>query len=437
MPESNSAEQSSATLKPLAGSPALHGERVAFTGTLASMQHRDAFRYTEEHGGIVTQNVSRKTTILVVGEEGWPLEADGQPSQKLRQVLAWQEEGCACRVIEESLWLNLIGLEKRRRDIQGEQTPAMLSQLLDVPVNVIRRWEKMGFIRAVRTVGRLPFFQYQEVAGARLLSQLLSSGIPQRQLESSLKKLVAVLPGLERSLSQLEILSRGGRLLYRDEQGLIETGSGQRCFDFESSDDSTAAVAGESDESNTSKDDSNTAKIVPFSPSDDAGNEDRIHWTAAEWFREGCRLLESNQAASAVEALRLAAMDRPNDAEIHFALAEALDRLGNRTGALERYYAAVETDHDYLEAWSQIGSLHAELGEVDAALQAFDVALSVHSEYPDAHWHKASLLCEQGLRLEAKTHWLAYLKHDSRGPWAETARQKVAECEAEEAARFD
>ena len=58
-------------ISPLQSSPVLQGERVAFTGTLASMTHRQAMDLVEHHGGTSTQNVGQMTSILVVGEEGW------------------------------------------------------------------------------------------------------------------------------------------------------------------------------------------------------------------------------------------------------------------------------------------------------------------------------------------------------------------------------
>ncbi len=60
-----------------ASSLPLSGERVAFTGTLASMTHRQAAELVAQQGGAPPEHVSSKTTLLVVGEEGWPLEADG------------------------------------------------------------------------------------------------------------------------------------------------------------------------------------------------------------------------------------------------------------------------------------------------------------------------------------------------------------------------
>src|SRR5690349_13462682 len=111
-------------------------------------------------------------------------------------------------------------------------------------------------------------------------------------------------------------------------------------------------------------------------------------------------------------------MDRPSDAETQFSLAEALYRAGNVAGALERYHAAVEQDHEYLEAWVQLGCVEAELGHFDHAEDAFRLALSVHDDYPDAHWHLADVLHQAGRTDEAVVHWRRYLEFDHRGPWA-------------------
>ena len=65
----------------------------------------------------------------------------------------------------------------------------MLSRLLDVPVRMIRRWARLGLIRPVRRVCRLPYFDYREVASARRLAMLLDQGVAADVLERSLTEL--------------------------------------------------------------------------------------------------------------------------------------------------------------------------------------------------------------------------------------------------------
>ena len=169
-----------------AGSPCLRGERLSFTGTLASMTHQQAHELVEQHGGAPTPHVSQQTTMLVIGEEGWPLQPNGQPSVKLQQVNEWRSEGHNIRILTESHWLHLIGLQEKQQEVHRLYTPAMLSQMLEISVGVIRRWERLGLIKAVKKVLRLPYFDFQEVASVRRLSDLLSAGVSRRETSAGI-----------------------------------------------------------------------------------------------------------------------------------------------------------------------------------------------------------------------------------------------------------
>jgi tetratricopeptide (TPR) repeat protein len=428
------AEPSAPRAGSVGSSPNLAGERVSFTGTLASMTHLQAHELAQQHGGTATQHVSRQTTMLVVGEEGWPLEPNGHPSLDMQEASWLQQEGLPLRIVSESDWLRLLGLDGRCREVHALYTPAMLSRSLNVPIGTIRRWERIGLIRPVKKVYRLPYFDYAEAAGVRRLNDLLQAGVPRSQLEASLAKIRHLLPGVERPLAQLNLLAQDARLVARDDRGLFEPTTGQRCFDFSAAaPDGTplpsAADAAEAEDGSilafrrTATDSETDTTATTDSPADDA----RKHWSSEQWFAEGCRHLDAHRAEAAVEAFRLALMDRAESPEIHFHLADALFRLGRADAALERYYAAVEVDHNYLEAWMQIGSLLAARGELEPALEALTLALSIHADYADAHWQTADVLLQLGRTEEAVDHWRSYLRFDTRGPWAEEARQRLEE----------
>src|SRR5574341_2106686 len=57
---------------------------VGFTGRLASMKREEAFALVRKHGGTPRRGLTKKTSVLVVGQLGWPLLADGRPSKSLR-----------------------------------------------------------------------------------------------------------------------------------------------------------------------------------------------------------------------------------------------------------------------------------------------------------------------------------------------------------------
>ena len=83
-----------------------------------------------------------------------------------------------------------------------------------------------------RQVRRLPYFDFQEVATARQLAELLASGISPQAIEKKLAELGRWLPDVERPLAQLSIIVEGKNLLLRQGEGLLEPG-GQFRFDFD------------------------------------------------------------------------------------------------------------------------------------------------------------------------------------------------------------
>jgi len=398
------------SLSALHSSPCLQGERVAFTGILASMTHAQAAVLVSQHGGVATDHVSRQTTMLVIGEEGWPLEDNGQPSMKLQQAERWRNAGCDIELLNESHWLALLGLNDHREEVHRLYTPAMLSTILGISVHVIRGWSRAGLIRPVRMVHRLPYFDFREVSSARRLNELLESGVPRKDLEESLRRLPSVQRGDDRPLEQLQILAHRLGVVIRDDHGLVMAANGQRLLDFD----------GETAEIND-QDDADPESV----PSIRFHSDMLIRTEPKDWLIEGCRLYDADRLREALEAFRLAAMASPGSADVHFQIGECLYRLDRVEPALERYYCAVEHDPDFLEAWTQIGCLHRELGDPNAARRSFETALKLLPEYPDAHFHLAETLYDLGDDAQARMHWEEYLQHDSRGPWAEIARQRL------------
>ncbi|NQV26199.1 MAG: tetratricopeptide repeat protein [Rhodopirellula sp.] len=421
----------------LESSPCLQGERVAFTGILASMTHHQACDLVVEHGGSSSVHVSGQVTMLVVGEEGWPLDEDGKASVKLEQAVELINAGSPLQILKESEWLRLLGLEHRERDVHRLFTPAMLQQKLSIPVGVVRRWERLGLIVPVQRLFRLPYFDFQEVAAVRRLQEMLKSGIPRDRIEQSLTGLRLLLPSVDRPLAQLEILAQDSRVVFRDQKGLVEARTGQRMLDFESrsvidTPEASTNKVGDAGDFVESAADHGPATI-PLPAFGIVAETCPDNWNAEEWFDHGCGLLGDGDVEESIEAFRMALMLCPDDAEIHFYLASALYRSGNPNGAMERYHVAVELDHEYIEAWTQLGCLRVEAGDDQGAVEAFDIALTVHADYPDAVYHKAAVLSELGCTDEAVALWKRYLEFDQDGPWADSVIERLEAVNAFEA----
>lgn len=444
----------------------LSGQVVSFTGTLASMTHKAALELVERAGGRGVQALSQATTLLVIGEEGWALEDDGRASVKLRQALQLVAEGAGIRIVAESDWLQMLGLDERRDEIRRAHTPAMLSRMLNVPVRLIRRWARLGLLRPVRTVGRLPWFDYREAAGARRLAGLLGEGVSAEVIERSLCELSRVLAGTDRSLAQLNLLVHDDQILLRDERGVLNPRTGQRLLDFEGGSGLPAALSGGElgsaggvhGECVGAGDPAGAAGaaeggVLSFAGLAGGVRSESEPWTAEEWFHEGCRLSESGEFEQAVTVFRrslclLGSASgglgvrraggwgggeeplQPDPADVNFHLADALYRGGRLEAAVERYYCAIEWAPEFIEAWSQLGCLQAELEEFEAAEESLRAALAIHPSNPDVLLSFAQLLDRLGRESEAVEYWRQYLQFDSRGPWSEHARMRAGGLES-------
>jgi tetratricopeptide (TPR) repeat protein len=385
-------------------SNALQDRRVAFVGKLGGMSRRDAKNLVRAHGGIPVDQLAADVALIVIGAEELPLAEESLLDESFRDLAAM---GKLEIISETELWRRLGMFEQE----PGSRlyTPAMLAELLDLPLAVIRRWHRRGLIVPVREVRRLPYFDFQEVATARQLAKLLAAGASPHAVERKLEQLARYVPDVERPLAQLSVIVQGQHLLLRQGEGLIEPG-GQLRIDFEAL-EQRAHVQG--------------AAPVPHDRS--LLDSDNISATDPQLLMEAAAEYEDEgKLEMAIDMCRAALAAGGLNAEICFQLAELLYRRGDVQGARERYFVAVELDEDYVEARANLGCVLAETGQLELAVAAFEGALQFHSDYPDVHYHLARTLDELGRHAEAAHHWRVFLALAPSSPWSDEARSRLA-----------
>ncbi len=415
-----------------ASSPAnsLEGSRVVLVGKLGGVNRREAQAIIREHGGIVVSPAEQKKAaeqeniaidLVVIGAEELPVADHGHLlgdvlDEALRDAAA---AGQIEIITETQLWQRL-GLVDDEGDVHRLYTPAMLAELLGVSISVVRRWHRRGLIVPVRKVQRLPYFDFQEVATARRLAQLLAAGASPDQIEKKLAELARHLPEVERPLAQLSVIVEGKQLLLRQGEGLIEPG-GQLRLDFD------AAAAPDDEAPSPSPDavpdfSSATADVVSL---EDWRAKMQQPSSPEEMVAVAMQLEDEEHLEAAAEMYRAALLAFGPDPETNFLLAELLYRIGDVTAARERYYAAIELDEDYVEARANLGCVLAETGQGELAVTAFEGALEHHDEYPDVHYHLARTLEDLGRAEEARPHWATFIELAPASPWAEEARGRL------------
>jgi tetratricopeptide (TPR) repeat protein len=373
----------------------LKGKQVAFTGRLASMSRAEAAALVRAHGGLFVSTISRRTSVLVVGQDGWPLQPDGRLSNKLRKTQSLQRAGHRITVLSEEDLLARIGLLPQTESVRRLYSTAQLSRLLKVPGDRLRRWMKEGLIHSVETVNGVSHFDYRQVVSARTLCDLFQAGVTPDRLRRSIRQLRTWMPNVDQPLLQLAVLERNGELLVRLDDGLAEP-TGQLRFDF----------ADPADQPSVSL--------------------SRPPATAEQWFEQGCQHEESGQFSEAVVAYRRALFVGGASPNVCFNLANALYCLGKKEQALERYYQAVEGDHEFTEAWNNLGALLADCGRTEEAVTALEQALALNPQYADAHYNLADLLEDTGRSADALEHWQAYVAQDQQSEWGRHARGRLA-----------
>src|SRR6266851_197818 len=165
---------------------------VAFTGRLASMKREQAFALVRRNGGTPRRGLTRKTDILVVGELGWPLLPDGQPSKSLSLAKSY---GVA--IASERQFLEWAG-----KAIPDEQvrsySAGQIASLSGLPPEVIDQLAAFGLLD-----GRNDRYGFRDLTAARQLAELLQSGVGLSTITKSLHAIRKWLP--DAALSNLRL----------------------------------------------------------------------------------------------------------------------------------------------------------------------------------------------------------------------------------------
>ncbi|MCA9263934.1 MAG: MerR family transcriptional regulator [Planctomycetales bacterium] len=412
----------------------LAGKRIAFVGKLGGMTRREARQLLREIGAVPVAEDDVAVDIVVLGAEEMPLQIGKILPESLQQAAAEQRLEV---ILETELWHRL-DLMEQENFVRQLYTPAMLAELVGVPLATIRRWHRRGLIVPAREVHRLPFFDFQEVATARQLAQLLDAGASPAAIEKELALLSQFVPEVERPLAQLAVIIEGKQLLLRQGEGLVEPG-GQRRFDFDAVDvnDTTGDLAGDG-LAVVGRSAFGDAPGPVSPPTDDkraalAGTQAHAQLrfegeespTVDELLAWAIDCEDAGEVDTAINAYRLIMAITGPHADWNFRIAELLYRGGDITAARERYYMTVELDEDFVEARANLGCVLAELGQMDLAIAAFEGALGRYAEYPDVHYHLARTLDDVDRAEEAREHWERFLAFAAASPWADEARERL------------
>ena len=394
----------------------LAGARVAFVGKLGGVTRREAAKIVREQGGTAVDVESGQADLVVVGAEELPL---AEQDRLLNDAIRDAAEQGRLEIVSETQFWERLGCVEPDSDFHRLYTPAMLADLLQVPVSAVRRWHRRGLIVPARMVHRLPYFDFQEAATARRLAQLLAAGSSPAAIEKKLAALARYVPDVERPLAQLSVIVEGKQILLRQEEGLVEP-TGQMRIDFDALD------AEDEDSSHQTPAASTSAARGDIFSLEQWRAEHSLPEAPEELVALAAELEDEGQLEAAAEVYRAVLAGVGPNAEVTFQLAELLYRLGDVTAARERYYEVIEIDEDYVEARANLGCVLAETGQPELAVAAFEGALRYHEDYADVHYQLARTLDDLDRGADAEAHWMLFLELAPGSPWAAEAKARLA-----------
>lgn len=360
--------------------PPLAGQLVVFTGKLSSLGRKEACALVARLGGATADDISAKTTMLVVGDEGFPALRD--KSHKLaRAEDLHAQPGAKIQILREADFCRLAGVptpERLRQQYQA--TRDLLARYRALREDHLRYLVKCGVIRPVLRTNADTFFAFRDVAAIKQVNDELSQGASFRSVVRSL------------------IASRHGQLAFdfRIEVAPARVLTLRR--------KSASPSAGQGD-------------VPRVAPSDAQLAEE--YFRAASLLDDGAESNTEQAAATYRKALELdpymvAAII--NLANLHY----TRDELAEAQALYER---AIGLESDFFEAHFNLGNIYHDLGRFAEAQACYRQALRLNPLYADAHFYLAVTFEKMGLSADARPHWSSYRQLAPNGEWVELARE--------------
>ena len=383
---------------------------------------KDARALVSRLGGGTADEVSAKTTMLVVGSEGFgpasdldPSASDGPSRPPSPSVSASPAEARSTSPAREGRLVREKSNKLKRAEELNAEPPAQIDiisedefcRLAGVPTpgalkrqyhamrdlmaryrslreDHVRYLVKWGVIRPILRTNADTYFAFPDLAVIRQANDELGQGVAFRHV---VRGLIASRQGQMAFDFRLDAAPAKILTLHRRVAAPGLAGLPGR---------STAAATGEYDRAGAEE------YFRQASALDD-GDEVRLEEAAAAY-----------RKALELDPYLVAALI--NLANIHYSRDELAE-------AQVLYGRAIGVESDFFEAHFNLGNIHHDLGQFSEAQACYEEALRLNPFYADTHFYLAVTLEKLDQSAEARAHWRAYQQLAPQGEWVELAKE--------------
>jgi len=347
---------------------AFANQAVVFTGKLASFQRGEAQALVQKSGGTTPAGVNKNVTLLVIGDEGYLKEI--VKSQKLKRAEEFNANGGKIRIISESEFLEMAGIECHstlaEKYYSLERVQSVFPKIRPDLVKYFARW---GLFKPAVKTNAHQYYQFKDLLIFRRINELLNEGLPLRKIAARLAEPQSPSPQI--ALSFEEFKPRGQILSLHHAPSPLER-------------------------------------------------------TAEEWYTLGYEYdTKPETHDKAIEAYENALTQNPNYVEAMINLANiyyARRELTRGRQLLERAVRLAPNNHTI---YYNLGNLYDEVAELEKSIQSYQQALELQPEYEPALFNLALIYERRGLVGKAEILWRQYLAVEPTGEWAEIAREHL------------
>jgi len=274
---------------------------------------------------------------------------------------------------------------------------AEVSKMFDIPEERLRYWAHTGFIGPkVRHRGRR-YYNFQDLISIKVAKSLMESGHTLQQIRRSLDALRRQLPGIEAPLARLRIRSDRDRIVVEDGNGAFDAKTGQLMLDFDLSQlrEDVARIVSLPWVSSTSKSDESTSTRSSYEWFVLAGQYE-VAWNGVDF--------EATELRDAKSAYEQAIASDPNFAAAWTNLGTLHAQTGDLDSARDCFDQAVQCDPEQAEARCNLAELALRMGDADLAIEGFRQVLRNAADHIEAHYGLARALISVGGHAQALAH---------------------------------